>query len=55
MQQSQPQQPLIDGPLCKCGVKMWLARVAPYEGERELHIFECPDCKQSESVIATFK
>jgi hypothetical protein len=45
--------PVMTGPTCiVCDVPMWLARVLPFEDEQELHIFECPECRQSQSGIA---
>jgi hypothetical protein len=48
--------PVMIGPTCiVCDTQMLLARALPFEGEQELHIFECPECRQSQSEIAKFK
>jgi len=48
--------PIVTGPTCiACDVPMLLARALPFEDEQELHIFECPECSQSQSEIAKFK
>jgi len=45
--------PIVTGPTCiACDVPMLLARALPFEDEQELHIFECPECRQSQSGIA---
>jgi len=36
-------------------VPMLVARVLPFEGEQELNIFECPECRQSQSEITKFE
>jgi hypothetical protein len=44
--------PVMTGPTCiVCDVPMLLARALPFEDEQELHIFECPECRQSQSEI----
>jgi hypothetical protein len=48
--------PVMTGPTCiVCEVPMLLARALPFEDEQELHIFECPECRQSQSEIVKFK
>jgi hypothetical protein len=43
------------GPNCMvCDVPMLLARALPFEDEQEIHIFECPKCRQSQSEIVRF-
>jgi hypothetical protein len=45
--------PIMTGPTCiVCDLPMLLARVMPFKDEQELHIFECPECRQSQSEIA---
>jgi hypothetical protein len=47
--------PIMTGPICMvCDVPMLLARALPFKDEQELHIFECPECRQSQSEIAKF-
>jgi len=44
--------PVMTGPTCiVCDVPMLLARALPFEDEQELHIFECSECYQLQSVI----
>ena len=48
--------PIMTGPTCiVCDVPMLLARVLPFEDEQELNIFECPECRQSESEFTKFE
>ena len=48
--------PIMTGPMCiVCNVQVLLARVLPFEDEQELNIFECPECRQSQSKIVKFK
>jgi len=48
--------PIMTGPVCiVCDVPMLVARVLPFEGEQELNIFECPECRQSQSEITKFE
>jgi len=48
--------PILTGPVCiVCDVPMLVARVLPLGDEQELNIFECPECRQSQSEITKFE
>ena len=50
-----PESLIGRGPICLiCEEEMLIARVMPFEDEQELHIFECPTCRVSQSRIARF-
>src|SRR4051794_9111341 len=36
----------IERPMCKCGIRTMLARIAPDGEGYELRTFECPKCNQ---------
>jgi hypothetical protein len=43
---------MMHAPLCApCNKKTLLARVLPRDEGEEVHIFECPICAQSQSLI----
>jgi transposase-like protein len=40
-----PARLVLDLPICpRCGARMWLSRIEPYEPGRDKRTFECPQC-----------